>query len=403
MNTLLRTIALVGIVVLVSLPAEAVNVKVVGGMTSTEPERAPSGLCAGSFTMTSAGVLNYTESSSITFFDTAPLENSYEGFGYHLINNPTESINNLYKINLTALTVAGVTVTDTANNPDPGNSQQASHYNTFTKKWVQTARTQSPLYGTDFTCNLGGALNCLHIRTYSTGTISGDVLPAIGTQVDSGVVRYTFDSTHTYISYVQGGGTPGTFLGKFLTASSYTFVTSVLTDAAVQFVGITNDTNYIYATFAPNVIRRYLKTNIGAGPTSFTPGIANINDIIYDSGTNKLYVVSSGGGINTIYRVNASTMAIDGTLSLGASEFPSNVLIDQVNNKLYIAIRGNGLVGNLNRVNRTTFLQEAAFGTISTANGPAKFTIDVPHQKAYIAFQGGGGDVVKLQKVNLCS
>jgi hypothetical protein len=127
-----------------------------------------------------------------------------------------------------------------------------------------------------------------------------------------------------------------------------------------------------------------------------------------DPSVGFLYQPSRGTGAtsNFVYRVRTSNMTIADTLVLGISQFMGKVLVDSVNDKLYVISNSGATTNQIVRLNRTTFASEATFNGGSSANGiiASQAQIDVPHQKIYVPITGtGGGGVAKVEKVNLCS
>lgn len=388
-------------ILVLALPAHASVTQIIGMSADRGIIPPPSGLCSGSkiFNMVQQGLLTMTEATAVQFFDVGPLEDSFDGNGYFLINNGANT-NTLYRIPLNTFTVGGTTVTDTAGNPDGGNSQAASHYNPFTATWTQVG---NQIVAPD--CNVA-ANDCLHVRTYPGGVLLVNLRPGFGQRV-SGAVNSTVDDTFTYLTYVQSSGVVGVYLGK-LNTGAFTVSNVVRTSAATQYVQLANDANFVYGLLSIGTIERFAKSNLAAGPTLFTPGLAggSSSGITYNAGTNELFVTvaSAGASPNFLYKLNAATMAITDTTTLANAPLAAGVLLDAVNAKAYVKTTtgGVGAAGGLYRINMTTMAFEAAFSTLSTANGPNIWRIDVPHQKAYIAFAGGGGSQSQLQQVSLC-
>lgn len=350
----------------------------------------PTGACLGSFTMSNIGVLDFTEQSANGVLGLGVFENSFNGFGYLGVLSTAATSYNIYRINLITFLSDLTIVVDVANSPDSASSHDSSYYDTGSSRYVNVGR--------QITGACLATQDCLHIREYNVGTLTIDTIVAgITFGTPTGVL--TFDATDYYIVY----GSPGATLGKVSTSNIFVASTAI---AAIP-AALTTDNTYLYGTVGTTTIRRWLKSSIGTAPTDFTPGFLGgsaLTGIIYDSGNNSLYVASPSAGLgpNYIHKVDASTMTLTGSVALGNTDFVKNISIDSVNDKLYVGYALVGTTGGVARLNRTAFTSSATFGTVSTANGPVRFVLDVPHQDFYIAFAGGGGDVVKVQKINLC-
>jgi hypothetical protein len=373
--------------------SHAAVTKIVGANVDASVPRPPDGICRQSFNMTSVGIVIVPDQSTQQQIGLAPAEASYDGFVYFTTRTAASNTNQ-YQIAMTTLAVQSTLVTNTADNPDFTNTLDASHYNTFIGKWVSIGH--EPVAP----CNI---TNCVHFRSYTLNVLATDA--STGAQSTGSTGRSsTYDSTHTYIQYSGPGGPVR--LGKF-TSGNFLFIDSDQVGAGTQMGGIVNDGSFVYGTATPLTIKRWSKANISGGETDFTPGFTtNSIQIPSMSSDGFIYVPgqSAGASPNLIYRVRASDMTITGTGTLGNAQFITQVLIDEINNKLY-AIFSTGPDQQITRFDRSTLASEATFVGTSTPNGPTlgQAQIDVPHQAIYMAFNASPGVDSRIQKVSLCS
>ena len=386
----------------------AVGVSGILGIAVDGPVGAPSGVCGTSFSMTSDGFFSTGEDTTIMSVGLGTLENSNAGLMYVTTGNSGTGVTLLYKVDMPSLTQLGGTVTVNAapNNPDAAGSLTANYYDTNTGKFTVIGNT------TATTCN-AGTQTCFHIRTYSGGALSVDVTTtqALDNGAPAPTAQPTFDASgnYWYIYRITPAGTQ--VLAQF--NSSFTFVRQGTVTATSNFgQGAGNDDTFVYVTqdIGPSIIR-YAKSDISAGSITFSPGFAGGNSLqalTADPSVGFLYQPSRGTGAtsNFVYRVRTSNMTIADTLVLGISQFMGKVLVDSVNDKLYVISNSGATTNQIVRLNRTTFASEATFNGGSSANGivASQAQIDVPHQKIYVPITGtGGGGVAKVEKVNLCS
>lgn len=369
-------------------------VTVVGANVDMSVPPAPNGVCmSGTFAMSNVATMSLVDVTTFVELGLGSLENFYDGFAYvdtrTLAQDTRQS-----KIDMNAFTNLSNELINIVNVPDASTLNRASHYNTFTSSWVVVGRE-----------NVGvscGGSTCVHVRTYSGGTETSDIVTSAqsGSGPEFGA---SFDEDFTYISYADGGGST---LGKFDSNTYTVFDTSSI--GANGLSGNVNDSTYVYGVVsATAVIKRWLKTNLSAGATDFTPGLSAGTPQIPSYDTNGYIYVparSAGASVNVIYRVRTSDMTIQGQITLGNTQFVGKVLIDEVNNKLYVVISSGTTQIQLVRANRTTLAVEETYSGISNANGPNMpfVQLDVYHQKIYVA-QNGNGGVARIEKVNLCS
>lgn len=380
------------LVVILSCAVSNAQVRmIVGGAADGAAPPAPSGVCTGSFNMSSDGVLTFVEQATAQQLDVAPAEDSNNGNVYFATTFSAQD-RRIYRINNT-FTVQATTLIDVANNPDDINSYNGTHYNTYTQYFLNAGRMiVAP-------CNVNP---CLHFRGYAQNTLT---LETTGGLTSGGTTTgTTYDSTDTYIQYNKAGGF---FLGRY-TSDSFAIVQEVNVDAVNPALGFANDTTYVYGTFGTTTIKRWEKSNL-SNLTNFTPAIANVvlGVPAYDP-SGFLWVPSRGSGAtnNVVYKLNISDLSIAGSVTLGVGQLVGKVLLDTVNNKAYIAVASSGTQGQLVRVNMSTLAVEQTFNGTTTVNGPQTgfYAIDVPHQKIYIPYAGGGGSGgSRIEKVNLCS
>lgn len=356
----------------------------------------PTGACT-AFNMTSDGSLLLSENTETIQMGLGITENSNAGFAY--VNTRTAgSDTKQYKIDMESYSIVSSSLINTADVPDDSTNNRGSIYNPFNSAWTVLGRQVTA------PCNIS---SCLHIREYIGGILSDDITPpgitlASGTEYGS-----TYDGSDIYVVYPVTGGV-GPTLGRF-SVPGYSLVGSVLVDAVNSVSGLANDSLYVYgAQPATGNIKRWLKSNVAAGATNFTPGIsAGVSQTItYDGTTGHLYVPTRSGGLssNVVYQIRVSDMTITGQVNLGNSQFMGKVLLDTVNNKLYIVVDSGGTSNQVVRVNKSTLVVEATFNGISTSDGPVyQFAeIDVLHQKIYVPM-GNLGAVARIERVNLCS
>jgi len=390
---LLRVVAVMCWLMVLSASSHAVTIsKIVGVSIDGTPPPPPSGLCPVPLNMTNVGILPLAEEASHIQMGIGPLENAGVGFAYATVRTATFDTKQ-YVINMGTFAVAGTTNINISDNPDNTNTLNASHYNAFEQKWTVIGQKLS-----------APCTSCLHFRTYSNGNILvDDALP--GPTTNSGAdFNPTVDSDNVYVLYATSGGQR---LGKFET-TGYSTVDTVLVSAVDGSQGLANDATFVYGSFnAASSVKRWLKSNIAAGATDFTPGFVagTLQGLTYDTNGN-LYVPARSAGLsaNVVYKVRTSDMTIVGQLNLGNSQFLGKVLVDTVNDKLYVFVSSGSTNLQLLRVNRNTLAVEQTFNGSSATNGPRlEFSqIDVLHQTAYVLFNGAGGEVAKIQKISLC-
>jgi hypothetical protein len=377
-------------VLIYTISDAAAPARIVGA--SVEGPIPPStGICSGTITMTDGGTLTLPDTTTIVQMGIG----SAEGFGYADTEFVATFTTNQHKINLSTFAIDSSAVINTGNNPDASGTLKASHYNTENGGWVVIGRCftfPTPPCTDSF----------IHFRKYIGGTLTTDVMTAITTNSGS-EFGPTFDSTFTYILYTSGGIQQ---IGKF-NSSTFAFLDFAdVSPGSGSSTGLTNDTSFVYAS-APATFRilRYDKSNF-ATVVGFTPGFAgSIQQPTFDNG--NLYVPSQGSGVtaNIVYRQSTSNLnVITDQVNLGASEFVGKVLVDSVNNKLYVAVNSGSTQVEVVRLNRTTLAVEQTFSGIFGANGVnlPYSSIDVVHQKIYMVLNGDGG-AAKIQRISMCS
>lgn len=356
----------------------------------------PSGVCAGgAFNMSNAGFFLTTLDSTLVQLGIGPLENGFDGFGY--VDVGQLGPNNIvqYKFDMQSLAQAAAPVNiSIANTPDFVIGGLGSHYRS--PFWVVlNQQITAP-------CNVTA---CLHVRTYTGGTLATDVATSVPSSAGS-FTAATFDDTFTYVAAID---VTGQTIYK-LQSAAYTITSQAFIDALNAVNGLANDNTFVYASYTTgNLILRWLKSNIPAGFTSFNPTLSGgaLQPLTYDSGLSVLYAPVRSGGVsnNILYRVRTSDLTITGTLNFGITQFMGKALVDAVNNKIYVAMSSNGTRVQVARVNRSTFTIEATYSGFDTVNGQnLNFSsIDVPHQKLYMVNYGdGAGAVARIEKINLC-
>lgn len=370
--------------------------KIVGANIDNSPAVLPSGVCAGTITLTDGGVFDTGGLASVSMsVGAAPRESpNYGGvyadftvlgtgtWQYTLLQNP-------FVLNTNILINAG-------NAPDsPALSNGAAFYYNFdTSRWVAAGRR-----------TVDGAL---HIREYLDGGLTLDGFPGPILAGGTGVVvepAYSNDRSW-HILTVAAGLT----LFELLNEVS---VASVFIPGGGSYSGIVLDDNFIYATQqSGNQIYRWSRADITTGVSSVGPGYPSggtfIEPMTADNALGVLYVPLRGNGItdNVLYRVRTSDMTVTGFIALGVGNFIGKTYVDTANNKLYVLTSAGGTnPAHVVRLNRTTLAIEQSFnGTTTTSEGPTtsgQSGFDMYHQKIYI----GMPDVTsaKVQKVSTCS
>ena len=372
--------------------------RIIGSSIDRTVPPPPSGLCStGTFTMANNGTLVLTDNTTSMELGLGSLENSYAGIAYldtRTITNDTRQT----LISMSSFAITTSSLINTVNVPDASTLNMASHYNVYTSYWTVVGRQSVGV-----TC--GGSV-CMHIRTYTSSTIIADVITSQASTTSPQVGPF-IDSVNTYVLSNTGGGQN---LAKLSTAA-YTDVDTVFVlDSGVGgAAGLAGDETYIYAPqsiFAR--ILRWPKNSISSGATTFSPGLTAGTLQVPTSDTNGFFYIparSAGASANVVYRIRTSDMTIQGQINLGNTQFLGKVLVDDVNNKLYIMISSGDTQNQIVRVNRTTLATEATYSGISQTNGPnLNFAqIDIPHQQIYVPINGTGGvERSKIERVSLC-
>lgn len=402
--------ALVLGVMCISVSQAAAPKKIVGA-TAYQVTDLPSGVCeSGVFTMTSAGFFSTAVDTTQVTLGIGPTENNNSGYVYVLVGNVGANTSQIVQVDMNTLVQSSSGNVDIAvNNPDTVSSHTLSSY------YDTNVRRMTVLGNTTATTCTGSTQSCIHIRQYNQVTNVVDSVTASGTENAAPAPAFgsTFDNSgRVWIPYrvtPAGSQLLGEYSG-FILSKTVTMVTG-----SNYMNGLGNDSTYIYASQAVGPqINRFLKSDITAGFSGFSPGFAasatnTLVPLTVDESAGWLYQPSRGNGAssNFVYRVPIATMTtINSTLTLGVSQFVGKVLVDDVNNKLYVVINSGATTNQIVRLNRTTFASEATFNGGTSANGVVFIgaQIDVPHQKIYVPIAGtGAGGVARVEKVNLCS
>ena len=392
MNILLRMIALVGMILVVSLPAEAVNVKIVGGRVSSEPEIAPSGLCTGTITMTDGGtVATGIDLNAAVSFKAGSLENSYEGVGYLYGNNGKfGGVTDIRVVNFdlgqTPTVVTGNVSVSLNNHPDIVNLINATIYDSSSGGHGFTA------FGTkqDAPC-VAGFTNCLHTRTYqntTTGVDLSDTSIITGSGSYEAHLPSNFDNF--WVAFIGGGGNVIIKL-----STSFAEVGRIVATTN-GYGGLTSDGTYIYASVdiaGVQTLRRIHRTTLAIsdfGILGITSGaMAYVDGFVYVAQTGR------------IMKVRTSDMVSMGTLAIGAGDISlrTGMAYDAVNARLYVTNRNLASV-QIQRINLTTFTVEQTLGRVYGANEVYAVGYDFPKKHIWIA---AAENSATLMKTNLCS
>lgn len=393
MNILLRMIALVGMILVVSLPAEAVNVKIVGGRVSSEPETAPTGFCAGTITMTDGGtVATGIDLNAAVSFKAGSLENSYEGVGYLYGNNGKfGGVTDIRVVNFdlgqTPTVVTGNVSVSLSNNPDLVNAIQATVYDSSSGGHGFTA------FGTKQVAPcVAGLTNCLHTRTYQNTTTGVDLTDtSILTASAFYEAHLPSNFDNFWVAFTSGAGSA---IIKLSTSFAEVGRIAVTTNS---YSGLTSDGTYIYGVVdiaGVQTLRRIHRTTLAITDFGTPLGVlsgamAHVNGFLY---------ISQSG---QIIRVRTSDMTKTGTLALGVgdSALRTGVAYDAVNARLYVTNRNFASV-QIQRINLTTFTVEQTLGRAYGANQVYAVGYDFPKKHIWIA---AAENSATLMKTNLCS
>ena len=393
MNILLRMIALVGMILVVSLPAEAVNVKIVGGRVSSEPEIAPTGLCTGTITMTDGGTVSTgIDLNAAVSFKAGSLENSYEGVGYLYGNNgrfggATDIRVVSFDLGQTPTVVTGNVSKSVNQDPDINNAIQATVYDSSSGGQGFT------VFGTKQVAPcVGGVSNCLHTRTYqntTTGVDISDTSIITASGFYEAHLPSNFDSF--WVAFTSGVGNA---IIKLSTSFAEVGRIAVTTNG---YSGLTSDDTYIYGVVdiaGVNTLRRIHRTTLAITDFGTPLGVlsgamAHVDGFLYISQTSQ------------IIRVRTSDMTKTGTLALGAGDnaLRTGVAYDAVNSRLYVTNR-NGTSVQIQRINLTSFSVEQTLGRAYGANQTYAVGYDFPKKHIWIA---AAENNATLMKTNLCS
>lgn len=374
--------------------AQAVSVtQVMGGAVNAQVD----GIClqtAGGFNMKAAGVFTLPDpNDGPVSVGAAPFDNPSGPFFYTVISDSVLQNTQMYRVFAPSMTQVGSqTNINIANSPDRFGIG-AHQYNSVIKQFVWSGRqTTGVCVGTP----------CLHLRAYmSTGPSTDAQLTTIPLVVDDVVIAQpTYDENFSYFIYRLAAGYT---LGKF-DSGSFSLAASTLANNVNTYFGIAVDNSFVYAQFQSlAVITRFDKSNIGAGPTGFAPGMgAHVRYVgpTYDSNGGFLYTVGQSAGLspNVIYKIRVSDMTVVNQLNMGNTQFPvSRIFVDNINSKLYYVWSTGGFGAGITRINRTTFLVEASYNPPDGANSLTDSAFDPNFQAIYTATAGPNGFVAKTQ------
>lgn len=392
MNILLRTIALIGIILVVSLPAEAVNVKIVGGRVSSEPEPAPTGLCTGTITMTDGGtVATGIDLNAVVSFKAGSLENSYEGVGYLYGNNgrfggATDIRIVSFNLGQTPTVVTGNVSVSVNQNPDINNAIQATVYDSSSGGQGFT------VFGTKQVAPcVAGLVNCLHTRTYQNTTTGVD-LSDTSILTSSGFYEAHLPSNfdNFWVAFSAAGGST---IIKLSASFAEVGRIAVTTNG---YGGLTSDDTYIYAAVdiaGVQTLRRIHRTTLAISDFGILGVVSGA--MAYVDGF--VYVAQTG----QIRKVRTSDMTVVGTLPIGAgdSALRTGIAYDAANARLYVT-NSNAASVQIQRINLTTFAVEQTLGRAYGANQTYAVGYDFPKKHIWIA---AAENSATLMKTNLCS
>lgn len=355
----------------------------------------PSGLClSGVFDMSQFGVLSFTETSSLLVQDVAPLQQSYDGFGYLSINNGVGT-DTLYVYNLDSFTVTATAAVNVANAPDTANTFRGSRYNSFTDLFQFVGNQPAG----------GGCLQpngCVHTRGFPSGSVTPltNIISGIDITASTfGVAQ--IDSLFTYMTVENLA------VMKLHRINSLTGASVQQENQTTSYTLWTQDGTYLYAddfVLGTNLIRYTEKSNLTNTATfTFTTAGGGVGGLAVNNGFLYIGVFSDGVQLNRLHKVNLTGFGTVDTILFLAGEFVQNVLLDSMNQKLYVVINSGGTT-RVKRVDIASFTVEQTYNGLTSTNGPSgMFTsIDVPHQKLFAPSNGGGGFVTKVEKINLC-
>ena len=370
--------------------SEAV-VRVVGATADNAPPPVLTGLCTGTFTMSQVGVLSFTETSSLLVHDVAPSQQNYDGFGYIVINNGAGT-ETAYVYSLDTFAVTTSAPLNVANVPDSANTFGGSHYNSFTDLW--TVLGNKPTGGGCLLTN-----GCVHIRGYASGSVTALSDIITGTNITGST--FAKAQVDTIFTYVAVENLAVRRLHQLTTATGAS-VQDVSQNSSYELR--TQDATYLYAGEG-TVVRYTEKTNfINSATFTFVSAGGGVGGLAVNDGFIYVGVSSDSIQANRLHKINLTGFGTTATLLFGATEFIQNVLLDSVNQKLYVILNVAGTT-RIKRVDIATFTVEQTYNGIVGSNGPRGIyvSIDVPHQKIFAPSSGGGGFVTKIEKINLCS
>lgn len=390
---------LLAVVILSVLQASAIT-RVVGASGGCDTTAIgciprPSGICTGTLTMTDGGTIaTGIDLNNMVAFKAGQDENLYAGVGYLYGNNGKfgGTVNTrVIPISLSSIppVVTGNAITSTNGVPDATNASNGYIYD--------PARAQTGgfiQFGTkaDAPCT-GGAVNCLHLRSYKNATTQLDIAYT-GVVTASGFYEaYLASDRSTWVAYIDKAG--GSSVVKLNSSFS---VIGTIPNTMQQYYGFADDGVYVYAlatTGGSYFIRRMpigglTTTDFNVFGTNVSNVIAHVNGF--------LYVGQSG----LIRRVRTSDMTITGTLNLTAGDgvLQYGMFYDVPNDRLY-ATASQGTSITMYRINLTSFTVEQTFSRgLGSSSGPYAVGYEFQNKRAWVAAAESNALVMKT---NLCS
>lgn len=407
----LIVLGIILITVMCDIPTYAIVNNIVGSSVDATIPPPPTGVCLSEvFNLTDGGSVEVplatADSGSSSIFKAAPLENG--AIGYGIARGGVAEVATLITFNLDTVPaiVTGSTVISTGGTPYLTQEMRANIYDDDRVSsggfLIAQTRTTAP-------CT-GGSANCLNWTGYTDTTLTVDVtdlgtLTASGFQVLHKAVEQS-PSTYWVAFNVSAGGSVIKRFNASLGGGS------AIASTPNGYGGITSDATYVYATInlaGTYNIRRIKISDLTI--TDFALFAGNVYNNIYHF-NGKLYVGGTEAGIGMLKRVDTTTMAVDGTITLAALEDIVNggIKVDIANQKMYTVARSGNTNVQVRRINITSFTSEQLLsistgGFAGSGAQDAGTGFDFPHQHIWqtgITAIGVGNRFV-LYKANLCS
>ena len=157
------------------------------------------------------------------------------------------------------------------------------------------------------------------------------------------------------------------------------------TGASPIGVAFDSSTNSVWVVNSGGNTVTKLTAATGALVGTYTVGNAP-RDVAFDSSTNSVWVTNTGGGSgNTVTKLTAATGALVGTYTVGTGPF--GVAFDSSTNSVWVANNGSG---SGNTVTKLTAATGALVGTYTVGTGPFGVAFDSSTNSVWVANNGSG-------------